>query len=303
MTAGDGRDDDVLDLGVIGPESEEPGEPPAHGRTRWAVPVVALVAGGLLGAVIADSRHDAAELARVGIVSGAQNWTPDEGGEAGTRIELQLMNIGAQPVEIVGIEAAGFAAAADTEPMSPVEAPVGDWVSVRQDGLVADCAAAPPTELLVRIRDAGGEERTVAADQQADYGGIAMLWTSECEFGAGMAQFVGPVSFTRTDASLTVTLRLLNYSGRSVQVLRMVPMAPGMTATPPELPISLAGHGSTQVDLTWTVDDCAAATTMTGDDGRVEYTVSSGVTQLPDGYPLDGATMVELVRLVTRVCG
>lgn len=304
-------DDEVLDLGVLGRPGEPAGpgnaggrEPrPAHRWRRWALPVAALAAGGLLGAVVTDARHDAAELARVGIVSGPSTWVPETGGEGSATVGLQLMNIGSRPVEIVGVEADGFGVAPGAEPAEAVEAPVGDWVAVEQEGMLADCSAAAPTSLRVRIRDADGAERVVTADQNVDRGGVGMLWTEQCEFGSGYVQFVGPVATTLADASVTVTLTLLNHSGRSVEVTRVVPMVPGMTATLPSLPISLPGRGTGQVDVTWTVDECAAAMSMSGDAGWIEYTVASGVMSVPEAYPLDGPTMVELVRLAARVCG
>ena len=119
-----------------------------------------------------------------------------------------------------------------------------------------------------------------------------MLWTSQCEFGAGYVQFIRPAT-TRTDgASITVTLPMLNYSGRPAQVTRMVPIAPGLTGVPSELPIELAGNDTGEVDITWTVEDCAAATAMRGGDGLIEYTVMSGTNELPERYPLDAHVMV-----------
>lgn len=308
MTAGNERGDGVLDLGVVGPsgDSDDPGEPaasPAHAWRRWAIPAAALLVGGLLGAVVTDARHDAGELARVGMVSGLTHWTGDRSTGPGTPVEVQLMNIGALPVEVVGIETDGFEVDPGADATEAVPAPVGEWVTVRQDGLVADCEAAVPTELRVRIRDDGGDEHTVTADQQADYGGLRMLWTSQCEFGAGYVQFTGPATIQSDATSLTVTLPMLNHSARPARVTHLVPMAPGLSATPPELPVELDGNAATQVELTWTVDDCAAATTMRGDDGLIEYTVASGTTQLPERFPLDAQVMVELVRLVSQVCG
>ncbi|WP_116950829.1 hypothetical protein [Jiangella endophytica] len=311
MTAGDDRGDEILDLGVVGPPGDDPapaghddpGERPAHRWRRWAVPVAALLVGGLLGTVVADARHDAAELARVGIVSGPSSWTPETGGDASIRVDLQLMNIGSRPVEIVGVEVDGFGVMPGTEPIESVDAAVGDWVVVQQEGMVADCTAAAPATLRVRIRDADGGERTVSAEQNVDYGGIGMLWTGQCEFGEGFVHFIGPVDTRLADTSVTVTLPLLNYSGRSVQVTHLVPMAPGMTATLPELPISLPGQGTAQVEITWTVDDCYAAMSMSGDAGKVEYTVTNGTMEVPEAYTLDGPIMVELVRLAARVCG
>ncbi|TDD64895.1 hypothetical protein E1262_26910 [Jiangella aurantiaca] len=306
MTMGDERDDGILDLGVVGRAGGEgPPEPAgrsAHPWRHWAVPAAALLVGGLLGAVVADARHDAAELARVGVVSAVTNWTPERS-DAGTSVEVQLMNIGARAVEIVGLEADGFAIDPGAGSPDAILAPVGEWVTVRQDGLVADCAAAAPTHVRVRIRDDGGDERTVTADQQADYGGLDMLWSSECEFGAGYVQFAGPVTARSDGASLTVTLPMLNHSGRPARVTSMVPMVPGMSAVPPELPIELDGNSTVQVAVTWTVEDCAEATTMSGYDGQIEYSVTSGTTQLPERFPLDAPTMVELVRLAGHVCG
>ncbi|SDS95879.1 hypothetical protein [Jiangella sp. DSM 45060] len=315
MTVGDGRDDS-FDLGVVGRGGDggiggEPGddgpsgadEPGRRRWRRWAVPAVALVAGALIGTVVADARHDAAELARVGIVSGPSTWTPEAGGDGSVALDLQLVNIGSRPVEIVGVEADGFGVEPGTDPIDAVEAAAGVWVVVRQPGLLADCTAAAPTSLRVRVRDSGGDEHTVTADQHVDYGGIGMLWTEQCEFGGGYVQFAGPAAMTVADTSVTMTLPLLNYSGRSVRVTRMVPMAPGMAALPPELPIPLDGQGTAQVEVTWSVEDCVAALSMSGDAGLIEYSVAYGSMEVPESYPLDGPTMVELVRLANRVCG
>lgn len=315
MTVGDGRDDS-FDLGVVGRGGDggiggEPGddgpsgadEPDRRRWRRWAVPAAALVAGALIGTVVADARHDAAELARVGIVSGPSTWTPEAGGDGSVALDLQLVNIGSRPVEIVGVEADGFGVEPGTDPIDAVEAAAGVWVVVRQPGLLADCTAAAPTSLRVRVRDSGGDEHTVTADQHVDYGGIGMLWTEQCEFGGGYVQFAGPAAMTVADTSVTMTLPLLNYSGRSVRVTRMVPMAPGMAALPPELPVPLDGQGTAQVEVTWSVEDCVAALSMSGDAGLIEYSVAYGSMEVPESYPLDGPTMVELVRLANRVCG
>lgn len=314
---GDGSHDAPLDLGVVGPaggrgDDGEGGDQHAgdgergssHAWRRWALLAAGVAVGGLLGAVVVDARHDAAELADVAIISGPANWTLDEEGSAAASVDLQLVNIGSRPVEILGIAADGFEITPDAEPFEQVEAPVGEWVVVQQT-LVADCSANDaPDAVQVRIRDADGDERTVDADQNGDYGSIGMLWTDQCEFNAGYVQFVGPVIATTVgESSLTVSLPLLNYSGRSVQVTRLVPMAPGLTATQPELPIRLVGHATAQVELTWTVEDCAAATSMAGDAGMIEFTVTSGSQEVPEFYPLDTSTMVELVRLAGRVCG
>jgi hypothetical protein len=313
--AGDGDHDGVLDLGVMGPHGGDPtdgdhGDDGEHehrpGRSwrRWVFLAAMLLVGGLLGAVVTDARHDAAELARVGLISGPVNWVPADDGTGAATVDLQLVNIGAQQVEIIGVATPGFTLAEGTEPLEPVEAPVGDWVVVEQPGLVADCEAEPPTGVDVRIRDSDGDERTVRADQNDTYGSIDMYWVEQCEFSAGYVQFLSPPTTVQVaDDSVTVTTPLLNYSGRPVQVTNMVPMASGFTATVPPLPIALTGHNAAEVELTWTVADCAAAMSIPGDDGRVEFTVQSGNHQRPESNPLDGPTMVELVRLAGRVCG
>lgn len=130
-----------------------------------------------------------------------------------------------------------------------------------------------------------------------------MLWTEQCEFGGGYVQFAGPAAMTVADTSVTMTLPLFNYSGRSVRITAMVPMAPGMAATPPELPVALDGQGSAQVEVTWAVENCAEASSMSGDAGLIEYSVGYGSMEVPESYPLDGPAMVELVRLANRVCG
>ncbi|MBB5789315.1 hypothetical protein [Jiangella mangrovi] len=312
-----GRDDGVLDLGVVGPGGDpdavgpdavgpEAVEPSRRARAwrRWALVAATLLVGGLLGAVVTDARHDAAELARVGLISGPVNWIPADDGTGAATVDLQIVNIGAQPVEIVGIATPGFEIAPGTEPLEPVEAPVGDWVVVEQPGLVADCEAEPPTGVDVLIRNGDGDERTVRADQNDSYGSIDMYWVDQCEFSAGYVQFLTPpTSVQVADDALTVTTPLLNYSGRPVQVTNLVPMASGFTATVPPLPIALTGHNAAQVELTWTVADCAAAMSIPGDGGRIEFTVQSGTHQRPESNPLDGPTMVELVRLAGRVCG
>lgn len=316
----DGADGAPFDLGVVGPPGD-PGVETVDGGAgddgdgsgvrdgsarwrRWAVPVAGLLVGSLLGAVIVDARNDAAELAHVSVISGPANWTLGEDSSGTASLDLQLVNVGSRPVEILGIAADGFDLAPGTGPFEAVDAPVGDWVTVQQAGLVADCTAdGGPTTVQVRIRDADGDERTVTADQNTDYGSIGMLWTDQCEFSGGYVQFVGPVIGTVLgESSVTISMPLLNYSGRSVQVTRLVPWAPGLTATQPELPIDLDGHATAQVDITWAVDDCAAAMSMGGGDGRVEFTVASGTTELPESHPLDAETMVELVRLAWRTC-
>lgn len=308
----DGAGDAPLDLGVVGapsdPEADEPGEPDeprgwARARRLWAVPAAALLVGGLLGAVIVDARHDAAELARVSIVSGPTSWVPAADRSGAVTIELQLMNIGARPVEILGVEAEGLEPSPGTEPAEAVEAPVGDWVVVRQAELVADCeAGAAPSELRVRVRDSDGDERIVTADQNDDYGNIGMYWISQCDLSAGYVQLMEATATLIADDSVTVTLPLLNHSGRAVQITHLVPIVSGLTAAQPSLPIAVAANGTAQVDLTWTVDDCAAALSLRGNEAVVEFTASSSSTQVPEAYPLDAATLVELVRLTARVC-
>ncbi|WP_053202274.1 hypothetical protein [Jiangella muralis] len=179
-------DDGPLDLGVVGATPDEPDDEPRRGhsgRQVWAAVAAAFVIGGGLGLFVADAREEAAAYTEVRLVSGALQAIPDRADEASPgRIELSLLNLGEHAVEILGLELPGMTVRPDEEPAGPVAAPPGEWVSVSQGGLIADCAGTDPggAPVRVRVRDAGGTERLAEMGALPDFGGALEVWGYVC---------------------------------------------------------------------------------------------------------------------------
>lgn len=302
-----------LDLGVMGrpeqpPEPEPSPEPSPDrraGRWRWAALVLAFVVGGGLGLVVADAREDAASYADVRLVSGALQGIPDRADEESPgRIELSLLNLGDREVEILGLELPGMSVRPDEEPAEPVAAPPGEWVTVSQDGLIADCTGTDPGgggPVQVRVRDAGGTERSVDAGALPDFGGALEVWGYICRAPELVFPSIGVAVQVNDDGSLTTTLQVSNIGSDPMEVSRFQTLAPGLITTGPEVPFELAPGESLDVPVTWTVGDCRLARQWVAPE--IEYAIGSGATSTPGWYSLTGAAQAELVLMTDRVCG
>lgn len=297
------EDEAPLDLGVLGAETGEPPEPrPERARRWWWVVAAAFVAGGAVGLVVAESRDDAAAYADVRLVSGAVRGLSDHADETVPGfVELTLLNIGEHEIEILGLEPAGMAVVADDEPGEPVPAPPGEWVTARQDGLIADCAGIEPGDgLRVRVRDAGGTERVVEADGLPDFGGVGGLWSYVCRPPDLVFPVAGPTIVTRAPDSLTMEVRVSNSGTEPLTVSVFEPDTAGLAAAGPELPFEVPVGESIPVPLTWTVTDCRLATGWP--EAQISY--AAGDDEHSRGhYMLQGEARAELVLLVDRVCG
>ncbi|WP_116950827.1 hypothetical protein [Jiangella endophytica] len=303
--------DEPLDLGVVrgGQDREPPADPGDRpGRPgkrsalrRWAAVAAAFVVGGVLGLVVADARDDAAGYADVRLVGGAIQGMSDHADETAPGfLEISLLNLGEHEVEILGLEPHGMTVAAADEPAEPLRAPPGEWVTARQDRLIADCAGPSRDGLRVRVRDAGGTQRVVEADTLPEFGGVAGLVDYVCRPVDLVFPAIGATIVSRESGSVTMELRVANDGTGPLPVSAFEPDTPGMVATGPEVPFEVPAAGSISVPLTWTVTDCRLATGWPG--VQIAYTVGAD-GQSRGHYQLDGTARAELVLLVDRVCG
>jgi hypothetical protein len=300
-------DDAPLDLGVVGAATEpapEPAEPRRPGgRWLWAVVAAAFVGGGALGLVVADSREDAAGYADVQLVSGGVEHLSGHADEtAPGSVELSLLNLGEHEVEILGLEPPGMTVQADEAAREPVTVPPGEWRSVRQTGLIADCTTTvPDDELLVRVRDAGGTEQLVQPYGVLDYGGASEAWFAACQTSGPSYGLADVTTVTHHGETVVMDLYLSNTGDGPLRVLQFQPDAPGLDAPAPVVPFAVPGGEAVAVPLTWTVTDCDTA--LQWSDVQIDIEVSSGGGRQMGPHSLDGRARAELVLLVQRVCG
>lgn len=296
-----------FDLGVVGdelPPSERDGPAGpgrAVGRWVWAFVALAFVVGGVSGLVVADARDDAAGFADVRLVTGViqgSSVQPDE--TVPGYVEVSVLNLGEHEVEILDLRPARMTIRPDQEPGEPVVVPPGEWETVRQAGLVADCASDDPCDVVsLRVRDGAGTERVVEADGIPDLTGVNQAWWTACQpqlfFGQG-----NPFASEHDGDTLTMELRLENYGGRPLQVVTFEPEAPGLAMTVPEMPFEVPAGATLDIPLTWTVTDCTLARDW--QDVWIDYQVGADGSTMSGGQVLEGGHRAELVRLVDRVC-
>ncbi len=298
-------DEAPLDLGVMGradePQEAEPERGPrqSSNRWRWAGVAPAFVAGGVLGAVIADTRDDAAAYADVRLVSGmVTNVSERADEESPGRIELSVLNLGEHEVEILGLEPHGAAVQPGEEALVPVPAPPGEWVTARQNGLIFDCEADSGDGLRIRVRDAGGTERVVEADGMPQFGGIADAWRYTCEPELMFPEIAATVTAGAAE-SVTIEVRLSNPGTRPLVVSALETDTPGLAAAGSEVPFELPPNESLTVPLTWTITDCRLARQWP--DPEIVYAYSGEQTSR-DYHAMDAAAQAALVLLTDRVC-
>ncbi|MBB5789318.1 hypothetical protein [Jiangella mangrovi] len=278
--------------------------PASAPRWLWAVVVMALVVGGALGLVVADTRDDAAGLSDVRLVSGlveGSSMTADE--SAPGNIRLSLLNLGEHEVEILGLEPAGMTVQPGDRPADPLPAPPGEWVTATQTGLIADCSLGDPGQVIrVRVRDAAGTERVVEASGLPDSLGTLGMWQTACAPPALVFPRIGVASAAVHEAAtLTTELPVANDSGRPLRVIRFGSESPGLALTAPELPIEMPANDATRIPLTWGVTDCQIA--LGWPDVVIDYSLERDGDQSSGSYVLVGPARAELVLLVQRVCG
>ncbi|MBB5789317.1 hypothetical protein [Jiangella mangrovi] len=295
--------DEPFHLGVVGesPSSEPPPAPGGGGHWRWVALAAAVAVGAVLGLVVSDARHDAAELTEIRVVAGGLDAftmsTPDEP----VSIGVHLLNAGEREIEILGFGADGLTIVPDSADPEPVTAPPGEWVTIQQDGLVPDCAADPPARLQVRIRDAGGEQRVVEAAELPGYGPASQLWAT-CTYGPQVT-LMEPEVVTAGPTSLLTDFPMDNYGADEAELQVVGVESPGLRVEAAGLPVTVPPGEGVTVGLTWTVSSCAEARQFS--DVNLTYTFGESADRRDNPFsyvPVSGRARAELVLLVDRVC-
>ena len=294
------RDDEPFDLGATAEPLDEPSE--RGGLRRWIALAAALLVGVVLGLVVADTRDDAAGYADVRLVSGTIQSVTDHASEtAPGTIELSLLNLGDHEIEILGLEPAGMTVAPDEGPGEPVVAPPGEWVTVAQGGLIADCSDTDPDGgPRVRVRDGGGTERVVEASGLPEFGGVSVGWHGSCRPPDLVFPLVDASEMTHGADSLTMELLVSTSGTEPLPVVRFESNTPGLVVTAPDVPFDVSPDAATPVPLRWTVTDCAAALQWV--DVVLNYAVGEDGALLEGFHQVSGRARAELVLLVDRVC-
>jgi hypothetical protein len=324
-------DDDVVDLPAIdldvhartqsaGDGTTGPARSARDARPRWLVLPLVLLAGGVLGAYVADLRADSAASNTVSLQYGGadvQMWgQPSDGG---LRIGIDLLNTGTRPLELYHVSISGLeddevdrpTRDDDTTTLLP-----GKWVTVslvRQP----DCGATPDVS-VIGGGSFGGPDGSITVDVALD--GVRTE-----------ATLIGPQSSTSSlqqmaeamcsqtnqphlatdlvdagapsDGRMTMTwahVPFISSPDGDVRVTSIESSTPGLRLDVTGLPFSTADH--LQFDVVWTVENC----TMLVDPGEASLYVRFA---FPDGSTtastagMDAASTFALGALVADTCG
>jgi hypothetical protein len=156
------------------------------------------------------------------------------------------------------------------------------------------------------VRAEGGE-RTMDVTLPPGPEDALWLWQYGCDnpVTTNGVSFAFREVISRTGDALRIRADAYVGPGVStVDITAVVSETPGLTVQASDLPVTLTGDREAEpVELTWTVPDCAQATTVL--DVTLGVTVvgdQTGAVHTRLQAPIDTPMLVELVRFTTAVC-
>jgi hypothetical protein len=317
--------DEILDLGRPGrrersdsPESLPPlhiGDEPS-GRDdgdiervnrprwwQWAILVVAVVAGLIVGVLGSNARRDAADLAaaesEVDLIVGAPVMVtaPD------TPFQVPLYNAGALEVELLWIRPKGWTVA-ETATRHPITMPPNRWVPVRVRAIpdCTDFVSEDVVEMKVRTQ---ARERVISLPLPMA-GIMVAVHTSVCRSFNQLGAYVEDVHIEPPAQPDTLTMQLdiqPDNANLRFTLTDLDATAPGFRMIDTSLPVRFEpGAQSFPVDITWEVADCEATRLLDDIYLGLGFEEDDGNRQT-GGAQLPGRGVAELARFGFEQCG
>ncbi len=286
----------VIDLGE-GAAATAP-SPPLPRWQRWAIMAAVLIAGVVVGGYGWHARTAAVEAAWVDLLAVDVQVNDFENPEQ-AHFHAQIHNAGSQDVTIIDLRWPGIPEAADDFP-SEVTIPVGETRTVVTRGQIS-CDSGRPESLESEVRtDAGITSASVPVSSGT---GLDFVYSFTCgspdrpqDYAAGIYfPWVGVQAEVTSPHHMAIDL---GHAFLRLEVVQVAVEAPGFAATPTNLPFEIRPESHSQLELDWTVTDCAA----THDLGTVdiEFTFAE---QPPATSRLPHWSIAELARLAVAECG
>ncbi|HEY9408060.1 MAG TPA: hypothetical protein VIP77_00645 [Jiangellaceae bacterium] len=227
---------------------------------RWIVLGAALVLGAVVGIVASDTRHDAADGARIALVAGQPSFdTPGAFGRARPhRAVFPLHNSGTRPIDVLAVTMTGWLPVSDTGESTPVQIDPGEWASFTTT-VEPDCGQRPGSRLTVRARTEAGErsaETTLPPVENTTLWAWDASCTSQASYGLDMST-LDVVS--RDAAAMVMRARIQQFGAGPLTVTALTTDTPGFTLEVSDLPEALAPGRPEEFELRWRVHDCDAA--------------------------------------------
>jgi hypothetical protein len=313
--------DEILDLGkpprrqggtsrslpplhIGGQPDEDDGASTRPSWWQWAVLTVAVAAGVIAGAIGANARRDAAEIAAaeatVRLIAGEPMVT---GFGSGAGLQLPLLNAGPQEVEVLWVRPDGWTIPPEAEP-DAVRLPPDSWVPVRPDA-VPDCTQGPGSSTVeLRVRTTA-REHTISLEVPSGTA-LSELHGWVCDASRQVDAYVEDVDVVEPLQPDTLTMRLSMKSydpGVRFTLVDITTSAPGYRMIDATVPVQFErGARAVAVDITWQIVGCDATQTLNDVTLGLELEDDQGRGQ-ESGTPLPGRGVAELARFAIAECG
>lgn len=286
------------------PPDEDDGASTRPSWWQWAILAVAVAAGVIAGAIGANARRDAAEIAAaeatVRIIAGEPLASTFE---SGPNLLLPLLNAGPQEVEVLWIRPDGWAIPPEAEP-DAIRLPPDTWVGVRSDAL-PDCSHGPGSSAVeLRVRTAA-REHTITLDVPpgttlSDVHG----WV--CDASAQVDAYVEDVEVVEPLEPGTLRMRLSMKSydpDVRFTLIDLTTSAPGFRMVDASVPVQFErGARAFPVDISWQIVGCDATQTLNDVMLGLELEDDQGRDR-ESGTQLPGRGVAELARFAVAECG
>lgn len=287
----------VLDLG----DGAGAAEPPTNSPTwhRWAVLAIAFVAGVAAGGYGWYAGEEAGDAGRVELVALHMFGEVFDAVEQ-SRLLVDLHNAGARDVTVLQLRTPGWSDAPDVTARE-IAIKAGESGRMVVSG-APRCESGVPESIEAEVRTDAGESTVVIPLPATNpaRSSIAMVCgikdNSSFEFPA--FYFIEDGSRTTPQASPFHMLLEIERAAGVVEILDVTVTAPGFTAQATNLPLLVRQGVPRNVELLWTISDCAATREL----GSVDIELA-----LADGEPtatlLPPWAIAQLARLAAAECG
>lgn len=272
-------------------------------RGQWLLVAVIAAAGVVAGALGANARNDAAELAAaesaVRVIAGAPQV---EGFPTPLDVRFPLLNAGPLDIEVLWARPKGWQLPEDADRRT-IRLPPDTWVTVASVA-VPDCSRPTGGTVEVSVRTKAREQ--VVELDVPDPRVLAEASRQACEAGPQVGAYVQEVELVTSARPDTLTMRLHMRSydpGIGFTLIELNASAPGVRMIDTSVPVEFQpGARASLVDVTWEIVDCE----LTGILGDVQLGLSFNDAEgrfQSDRTSLPGRGVAELARFALRQCG
>jgi hypothetical protein len=288
---------------------DQPPEPRGDRSPTWrqaGVVLGAMVLAAVGTTLVLDARDEAAESVAAGrtvdlIVGDVLDTSGITPGQGRARLTATVYNAGPRDVDVLSIHPTGWTIPADVDPNSRTAA-VGEWASISMD-VVPDCdGPVPPTTVEAAIRTEAGEHAVTLETNGAE---SQLGWIRDVLCSPPLSELyvhVERIDLLPTEIDdLPMRLFVQAYQAEGVVISDVTTGTPGFDVDVVERPEALSsGPRLSEVDVIWSVTDCADATTF--DHADVEFDVSLKGEVASSGGELPIAAVAALARYAHTVC-